>query len=65
MDYTPPAYVIFVDLNQYEVNFILKKKQIRSQEIVRANSSQKAKELIYARFGKDNVTITSVKEVKD
>jgi len=60
-----PAYVISEDLRQYEVSFTIKKpKTIRSKDVVSASNPQNARELIYARYGKDNVTNLSVKEIK-
>lgn len=62
----PPAIVIAEDLRQFEVSFTLKKpKVIRSKEVVSARSSQNAREIIYARYGKSNVTNVTVKEVKN
>ena len=55
------AYVEYAPLREYEVNYTLKGK--RYADNVKANSSTDARELIYARYGKD-AKIISVKEVK-
>lgn len=60
----PPAIVITEDLRQFEVSFILKPKNIRTTEIVSARSTQNAREIIYARYGKSKVTNVKVTEVK-
>lgn len=53
------------NLKTYEVTFaITKPKYIRTKEVVNASSSQQAKQIIWERYGKDNVTIQSVKEQK-
>jgi len=59
-----PAYVIFIAQNEYEVNFIIKKPYARTSETVKANSQTAARNVIKARYGEDNITIISVKEVK-
>jgi len=59
-----PAMVVFVSLNEYEVSFTIKKPYTRTSEIVKASSSTAARNIIKARYGEDNVTINSVKEVK-
>ncbi len=59
-----PAMVVFMSLNEYEVSFTIKKPYTRTSEIVKASSSTAARNIIKARYGEDNVTINSVKEVK-
>lgn len=60
----PPAYVAYEDLRQFMVSFTIKKpRTIKSQQVVSASSSQNARDVIYAQYGKQNVTNLSVKEV--
>jgi hypothetical protein len=60
----PPAYVAYEDLQQFEVSFTIKKpRTIRSKQVVSASSSQNARDVIYAQYGKANVTNLSVREV--
>ena len=61
----PPAYVVSEDLRQFEVSFTIKKpKTIRSKDIVHASNPQNAREIIFSRYGRDNVTNLSVREIK-
>jgi len=55
------AFVEYAPLREYEVSYALKGK--RYADNVKANSSSDARDLIYARYGKD-AKIISVKEVK-
>jgi len=61
----PPAIINFVSQNEYEVTFAIKKPYTRTSETVRANSAIAARRIIESRYGKDNVTIFSVKEIKN
>lgn len=62
----PPAYVAYEDLRQFEVSFTIKKpRTIRSKQVVSASSSQNARDLIYAQYGKESVTNLSVRELKN
>jgi len=56
--------VNYVELSQYEVSFAVKKPYARGEQIVHASSSSAARRLIEAQYGKDNVTIYSVRQVK-
>ena len=57
------AFVL--NLKTYEITFaITKPKYIRTREVVNASSSQQAQQIIWERYGKENVTIQSVKEKK-
>lgn len=60
----PPAIVAFIAQSEYEVSFTIKKPYAKTSEIVKANSATAARNVIKARYGEDNVTIHSVKEVK-
>lgn len=59
-----PAMVVFISLNEYEVSFTIKKPYTKTSEVVKASSSTSARNIIKARYGEDNVTINSVKEVR-
>jgi hypothetical protein len=54
------AYVEYAPLKEYEVTYTLKGKKY--QDVVRANSSTDARELVKTRYKDAN--IVSVKEVK-
>lgn len=56
-----PAQVEYVPLKQYEVVFYLKGKKF--SEVIGANSTTDARELIRSRHGEE-VKIVSVREVK-
>ena len=58
------AYVKFVELHEYEVSFSIKKPYTRSSEIVKASSSSAARNIIEAQYGKEKITILSVRQVK-
>jgi hypothetical protein len=58
-----PAYVQYIELNEYEISFSIKKPYTRSEEIVRASSSSGARTIIEARYGKNNITIHYVRQV--
>jgi len=66
MDYDIPIPAIVVSINQkeYEVSFIIRKPYAKTSETVKANSSSAARNIIEARYGKENIQIISVKEVK-
>ena len=59
-----PAIINFVSQNEYEVTFAIKKPYTRTSEVVKANSSFAARNIIEAQYGKDKITIISVKEIK-
>ena len=54
------AYVEYAPLKEYEVTYTLKGK--KSQDVVRANSSTDARELVKTRY--KDARIISVREVK-
>ena len=60
----PPAIVIYISQNEYEVSFTIKKPYTKTSEIVKATSTTAAWNIIKTRYGESNVTIHSVKEVK-
>jgi hypothetical protein len=60
----PPAIVSYISANEYEVSFTIKKPFTKTSETVKANSTNAARNIIKARYGEDNVTIHSVKEIK-
>lgn len=60
----PPAIIKFMAQKEYEVTFIIKKPYARTSEVVKSNSSVSARNIIEAQYGKDKITIISVKEVK-
>lgn len=59
-----PAIVKFISQSEYEVSFAIKKPYTRTSEIVKANSSSAARIIIETQYGKDKITIISVKEIK-
>lgn len=61
----PPAIVKFIAQSEYEVFFIIKKPYAKTSEVVKANSTTAARNIIKARYGDDNITIQYVKKVKD
>ena len=60
----PPAIVISISQNEYEVSFTIKKPYTKTSEVVKATSTTAARNIIKARYCESNVTIHSVKEVK-
>lgn len=60
----PPAIIIYISQNEYEVSFTIKKPYAKTSEVVKATSTTAARNIIKARYGENNVTIHSVKEVK-
>ncbi len=62
--YDVPAYVVFIAQTEYEVTFTIKKPYAKTSEIVKANSATVARNIIEAQYGKENITIHSVKQVK-
>lgn len=59
-----PAYVVFVAQSEYEVSFTIKKPYTKTSETVKANSPTSARHIIEAQYGKDNIIIHSVKQLK-
>ncbi len=47
-----------------EVSFTIKKPYAKTSEVVKANSSIAARHIIEAQYGKENITIHSVKQLK-
>lgn len=62
--YDVPAYVVFIAQSEYEVSFTIKKPYARTSEVVKASSPTTARHIIEAQYGKENITIHSVKQVK-
>jgi len=60
----PPAIVVSISQNEYEVSFTIKKPYAKTSEFVKANSPTAAKNIIKARYGDNNVIIHFVKEAK-
>lgn len=53
------------NLKTFEVSFTINKPNyIRTKETINASSQSQARQIIYQRYGKENVTIQSVKEIK-
>lgn len=63
-DIPMPAYVVFIAQSEYEVTFTIKKPYARTSETVKASSSTAARHIVEAQYGKENITIHSVKQVR-
>lgn len=66
-DREPPAILSqWAALERFQITFYVKRDgggDIRTEEVVKANSATEAKRLIEARYGRDKVRITAVRKL--